>query len=61
LILSVLNHSGTEANLMALSAARAITRRTKVLVFDGAYHGGVFFFAGGAVRLTRHLNLLCGV
>ena len=26
---------------MALGAARAVTRREKILVFDGAYHGGV--------------------
>ncbi|HEX7286716.1 MAG TPA: aspartate aminotransferase family protein [Candidatus Angelobacter sp.] len=45
-------NSGTEANLMAISAARAITRRTKVLVFDGAYHGGVFSFAGGGNRIN---------
>ena len=40
-------NSGTEANLMAISAARAITKRCKILVFDGSYHGGVFSFAGG--------------
>jgi glutamate-1-semialdehyde 2,1-aminomutase len=40
-------NSGTEANLMALSAARAYTGCEKILVFDGAYHGGVLSFAGG--------------
>jgi glutamate-1-semialdehyde 2,1-aminomutase len=40
-------NSGTEANLMALSAVCAITGRKKILVFDGAYHGGVFHFANG--------------
>ena len=35
-------NSGTEANLMAVSAARAITGRPKILVFGGGYHGGVF-------------------
>ena len=39
-------NSGTEANLMALVTARAITGRPKVMVFDGGYHGGVFFFRG---------------
>lgn len=39
-------NSGTEANLMAISAARVYTGRNKVLVFDGAYHGGVFYFTG---------------
>jgi len=37
-------NSGTEANLMALTAARAYTGRSKVLVFEGGYHGGVFYF-----------------
>src|SRR6516225_11911136 len=31
-------NSGTEANLMAVSAARAITGRPKILVFTGGYH-----------------------
>ena len=40
-------NSGTEANLMAISASRAMTGRKKVMVFEGAYHGGVFLFAHG--------------
>lgn len=40
-------NSGTEANLMALAVALAHTGRRKVLVFDGAYHGGVLSFGGG--------------
>lgn len=39
-------NSGTEANLMALALATNHTGRTKVLVFDGGYHGGVITFAG---------------
>src|SRR5438128_9718340 len=39
-------NSGTEANLMAVSAACAITGRKKILVFAGGYHGGVFYFRG---------------
>ena len=39
-------NSGTEANLMAVAAACAITGRGKVLVFKGGYHGGVFYFRG---------------
>ena len=43
-------NSGTEANLLALSAARAVTGRDEVLVFDGAYHGSTFVFRhGGSV------------
>lgn len=37
-------NSGTEATLMALSAAKAYTGRGKILVFDGGYHGGAFTF-----------------
>lgn len=40
-------NSGTEANLLALAAATAHTGRRKVMVFEGAYHGGVLSFAGG--------------
>ncbi|KAI1756950.1 class III aminotransferase [Xylaria castorea] len=42
-------NSGTEANLMALAAAKAFTGRYrgKVVVFEGAYHGGVFVFPFG--------------
>ena len=40
-------NSGTEANLMALAAATVFTGRRKVLVFDGAYHGGVLSFTKG--------------
>ncbi len=40
-------NSGTEANLMALAAAKAFTGRGKVVVFPGAYHGGVLTFVGG--------------
>jgi glutamate-1-semialdehyde 2,1-aminomutase len=40
-------NSGTEANLLALSLGRIFTRRKKILVFNGSYHGAVFGFAGG--------------
>jgi len=39
-------NSGTEANVFSLSAARAFTGRTDVLVVDGSYHGGVLTFVG---------------
>ncbi len=45
-------NSGTEANLMALSAALAVTGRSKVLAFNDAYHGGVIKFLGGGCRLN---------
>jgi glutamate-1-semialdehyde 2,1-aminomutase len=41
-------NSGTEANLYTILAARAVTGRTHVMVFEGGYHGGVFAFAGSS-------------
>ena len=41
-------NSGTEANLLALSLARAATGRPAVIVFEGGYHGSVFSFKGEA-------------
>jgi len=40
-------NSGTEANLLALAAATVHTGRRKVMVFEGAYHGGVLSFGAG--------------
>lgn len=45
-------NSGTEANLMALSSARAFTGRNKILVFSGAYHGGGLTFVNGPGALN---------
>ena len=53
-------NSGTEANLMAVSAARAITGRSKVLVFSGGYHGGVFYFRGKGSRINAPFDFLVG-
>jgi glutamate-1-semialdehyde 2,1-aminomutase len=36
--------SGSEACLYALSTARAISGRTKIMVFSGSYHAGLFYF-----------------
>jgi glutamate-1-semialdehyde 2,1-aminomutase len=40
-------NSGTEANIWALTAARHLTGRRKIIVFRGAYHGGVIKFPDG--------------
>lgn len=40
-------NSGTEANLLAISTALAVTGRSKVMVFRGGYHGAVFMFSPG--------------
>lgn len=45
-------NSGTEANLMAIVAARAFTRRDSVMVFSGAYHGGVLYFRHGGLPVN---------
>ena len=45
-------NSGTEANIMAIQAARAITGRSKVMVFREGYHGGVLTFAHGGSPLN---------
>ena len=37
-------NSGTEANIMALVTANAVTGRNKIMVFEGAYHGGTLSF-----------------
>jgi glutamate-1-semialdehyde 2,1-aminomutase len=44
-------NSGTEANLMAIQLARHATGRSRVVVFDGAYHGGLLYFGVGGEAL----------
>ncbi|MBT6910050.1 MAG: aminotransferase class III-fold pyridoxal phosphate-dependent enzyme, partial [Rhodospirillaceae bacterium] len=53
-------NSGTEANLMAVSAARAFTQRDKVMVMSGGYHGGVFYFAPGGSPLNAPFPYVMG-
>jgi glutamate-1-semialdehyde 2,1-aminomutase len=53
-------NSGTEANLMALAVAKAFTRRSKVLVFKGGYHGGVLAFANGNAPVNVPHDYLIG-
>ena len=45
-------NSGTEANLMALTTACAVTGRKKLLTFRDSYHGGVIKFPGGRCELN---------
>jgi glutamate-1-semialdehyde 2,1-aminomutase len=44
-------NSGTEANVMALLTARHATGRDRVVVFAGAYHGGLLNFTPGSAPL----------
>ena len=53
-------NSGTEANLLALSLCRALTGRAGVLVFAGAYHGGMLLFAHGISALNPPFNWVIG-
>ena len=41
-------NSGTEANMMALAAARCFTGRKKIMPMEGGYHGGTLYFTHGA-------------
>src|ERR1700719_5305585 len=51
-------NSATEANLMAVSAARAVTGHAKILVFAGGYHGGVFYFRGKGSVINAPLDFV---
>jgi glutamate-1-semialdehyde 2,1-aminomutase len=53
-------NSGTEANLLALSLSRAVTGRSGVLVFAGAYHGGILLFAHGISPLNPPFQWVVG-
>ncbi len=53
-------NSGTEANMMALGAARAHTGRDKILVFESAYHGGVLYMAPYAARINAPFDFVYG-
>jgi len=45
-------NSGTEANLLAIATARAVSGKDAIMVFNGAYHGSVFYFSHGASPLN---------
>jgi glutamate-1-semialdehyde 2,1-aminomutase len=53
-------NSGTEANLFALSLARVATGKPAVMVFEGAYHGGVFLFKDGDSPLNAPFPYVLG-
>ncbi len=51
-------NSGTEANLMALTAARAFTGRGTIVAFRGAYHGGLLTFKDGHSPVNAPYDVL---
>jgi glutamate-1-semialdehyde 2,1-aminomutase len=53
-------NSGTEANLFAIQTARIMTGRDKIMVFEFAYHGGVFYFGSHGNPLNLPLNWVKG-
>ncbi len=53
-------NSGTEANLMIAGAARHFTGRDALMVFNGGYHGGVFYFATGASPINAPYPFVLG-
>lgn len=54
-------NSGTEANLLAIGTARAATEKSAVMVFQGAYHGGLLYFGHGASRLNVPFPVVASV
>jgi glutamate-1-semialdehyde 2,1-aminomutase len=50
-------NSGSEADLLAVMTARHVTARPRVVVFDGAYHGGLLTLLPGAEPLRVPLEL----
>jgi len=53
-------NSGTEANLMAVSLARAATGRSKVMVFAGGYHGALMYFVSGPAAVNAPFPFVIG-
>ncbi len=54
-------NSGTEANLLALSAVRAQRPgRPKVMAFDHGYHGSVFYFSKKSAALNVQIPWVVG-
>jgi glutamate-1-semialdehyde 2,1-aminomutase len=53
-------NSGSEADLMAVLTARHVTGRERVVVFEGAYHGGPMTFLPGseALRVPFEFSVL---
>jgi glutamate-1-semialdehyde 2,1-aminomutase len=53
-------NSGTEANMMALSAARCFTGRSKIMPMEGGYHGGTLYFSHGASPVNAPFDCVMG-
>jgi len=51
-------NSGTEANLLALGTARAVSGKPNVLIFGGAYHGSLLYYSHGASPLNAPIPVI---
>ena len=51
-------NSGTEANMMALGAARSFTRRSKILGIKGGYHGGTLYFTPAGMPVNAPFDIV---
>lgn len=53
-------NSGSEANLMCVSLARAVTNRAAVMAFNGGYHGGFLTFVNGGAPTNAPFPYVIG-
>ena len=53
-------NSGTEANMMALAAARCFTGRAKIMPMMGGYHGGTLYLSHGASPVNAPFDCVLG-
>lgn len=53
-------NSGTEANMMALAAARNFTGRPAIMPMQGGYHGGTLYFSHGASPVNAPFECVMG-
>jgi glutamate-1-semialdehyde 2,1-aminomutase len=53
-------NSGTEANMMALAAARCHTGRGRIMPMLGGYHGGTLYFSHGASPANAPFDVVLG-
>jgi glutamate-1-semialdehyde 2,1-aminomutase len=51
-------NSGTEANLLALATARAVTGKPNALIFGGAYHGSLLYYSHGPSPLNMPIPII---
>src|SRR5215469_5725539 len=57
---SILARTTRSRRVSRRRSARAITGRPKILVFEGGYHGGVFYFRGHGSALNAPFDYLLG-